>query len=422
MCRSRLGFAGTRTRRFWAWGLACGWLLLAPCPALAQELRDVRMADHPAFTRLVFELDALVDYGLEREQAGRVLLVRVDAKGQAEILRSWGPWVKRATVEPLLDITQVRVELRDPGVTVREERLEAPPRIVLDVGAPASVPSAAPEAIAAPAPRVDPPSPVPLASPLAPPPSAAPRPKVAQVLPPPAATRSAPAPLSQRLPPDEDPERIHDPYSIATQLSDAERMPVPVPMATEDRGNSLLGYGVFAALLLAAALLGVFVSRSRRADRMARRAEITRRVLSQAGSRAQSLPAEPLQPAGGDVPVQPAPTRGDAPGSPPADLSLDSPIDAPRTDAADAPPQESEFYRRDAGEIDPRLEALELRVDALEFALERALEGRERLDAQLVAQAEELRVQRAAIARTQRALRSLAQGRDPGHDEEALRD
>ena len=123
--------------------------------------------------------------------------------------------------------------------------------------------------------------------------------------------------------PDVDPERIHDPYSIATQLSDAERMPVPVPMPTEDRGNSLLGYGVFAALLLAAALLGVFASRSRRADRMARRAEITRRVLSQAGSRAQSLPAEPLQPAGGDVPVQPAPTRDDAPGSPPADPRRD---------------------------------------------------------------------------------------------------
>jgi len=419
MCRSRRGFAGSRTRRFWAWGLACGWLFLAPRLVLAQELRDVRMADHPAFTRLVFELDVPVDYGLERKQAGRMLIVRVDAEGQAELLRSWGPWVKSATVEPLLDITQVRVELRDPGVTVREERLEAPPRIVLDVGAPAS--SAASEASAAPAPLAEPPAPVAVTSRVAPPPSAAPRPDIAPVLPPPAAARSGPAALSPTLPPDVDPERIHGSHSIATQLAEAERMPVPVPTATEDPRNSLLAYGVFATLLLAAALLGVFASRSRRAGRRARRAEITRRVLSQAGSRAQSLPAEPLQPAGGDVPVPPAPTRDDAPGSTPAELSLDPPVDAPRTVVSEDRPRESEAERRDAGEIDPRLEGLELRVDALEFALERALEGRERLDAQLVAQAEELRVQRAAIARTQRALRALSQGRDSRNDEEALR-
>ena len=401
--------------------MLCGSLLLAACPILAQELRDVRMADHPTFTRLVFELDAPVDYGIEREQAGRVLLVRLDAKSEAKILRSWGPWVKRASVEPLLDVTQVRVELRSSGVTLREERLEAPPRIVLDVGAPAPARPAVSETSAAPAPLAETPAPVAPASPVVAPTAAAPQPNAPQALRPHSAARNDSAVLSRTLPPDVDPERVHDPYSIATQLSDAERMPIPAPTPTAKRADSFLGYGVFVALLLVVALLGVFASRSRRAGQRARRAEIAERVLSRAGGRAQSPPAAPLQPVGRDVPAQPASARDDAPIPTPEDLSLDPPVDIPTTPAAEDRPQASDLYRGDAGEIDPRVEALQLRVDALEFALERALEGRERLDAQLVAQAEELRVQRAAIARTQRALRSLAQGRGSSQDEEALR-
>ena len=71
---------------------------------------------------------------------------------------------------------------------------------------------------------------------------------------------------------------------------------------------------------------------------------------------------------------------------------------------------------------DSRLEALSRRVEALEFALERALQGRERLEAQVLAQAEELRVQRAALARTQRAVRSLSRSGDPRSRDHVLRD
>ena len=48
--------------------------------------------------------------------------------------------------------------------------------------------------------------------------------------------------------------------------------------------------------------------------------------------------------------------------------------------------------------------------------------GMERLEAQVVAQAEELRVQRAALARTQRAVRSLSRGGDPRSRDHVLRD
>ena len=65
---------------------------------------------------------------------------------------------------------------------------------------------------------------------------------------------------------------------------------------------------------------------------------------------------------------------------------------------------------------------LERRVAQLETRLDEANEARERLERQVAAQSEELRVQRAAIARTQRALRGLNRGDEEQATEPALRD
>ena len=65
---------------------------------------------------------------------------------------------------------------------------------------------------------------------------------------------------------------------------------------------------------------------------------------------------------------------------------------------------------------------LERRVAQIEARLDESIEARERLERQVAAQAEELRVQRAAIARTQRALRSLNRGQEEQATEPALRD
>jgi len=51
-------------------------------------------------------------------------------------------------------------------------------------------------------------------------------------------------------------------------------------------------------------------------------------------------------------------------------------------------------------------------VKDLERRLEQLAEARERLERQVAAQTEELRVQRAAIARTQRVVRTLTKGED----------
>jgi hypothetical protein len=65
---------------------------------------------------------------------------------------------------------------------------------------------------------------------------------------------------------------------------------------------------------------------------------------------------------------------------------------------------------------------LERRMAQLETRLDESTEARERLERQVAAQAEELRVQRAAIARTQRALRSLNRPAEEQATEPALRD
>jgi len=73
------------------------------------------------------------------------------------------------------------------------------------------------------------------------------------------------------------------------------------------------------------------------------------------------------------------------------------------------------------GDSDAGLRELERRMTQLEGRLDQANEARERLERQVTAQSEELRVQRAAIARTQRALRGMTRGGEEA-TEPALRD
>jgi predicted nucleic acid-binding Zn-ribbon protein len=70
----------------------------------------------------------------------------------------------------------------------------------------------------------------------------------------------------------------------------------------------------------------------------------------------------------------------------------------------------------------PVVRELERRMTELEARLDQVNEARERLERQVTAQSEELRVQRAAIARTQRALRGMSRGGEEQATEPALRD
>jgi hypothetical protein len=68
------------------------------------------------------------------------------------------------------------------------------------------------------------------------------------------------------------------------------------------------------------------------------------------------------------------------------------------------------------------VQELASRIANLETRLDEANDSRERLERQVAAQSEELRVQRAAIARTQRALRSLSRTEEDQATEPALRE
>jgi hypothetical protein len=101
--------------------------------------------------------------------------------------------------------------------------------------------------------------------------------------------------------------------------------------------------------------------------------------------------------------------------------STDMPME--RT-ASELPTQMGAGVAAAAGETDVArlLQDLERRVAQLETRLDESVDARERLERQVAAQSEELRVQRAAIARTQRALRSLNRGEEEQATEPALRE
>jgi hypothetical protein len=88
--------------------------------------------------------------------------------------------------------------------------------------------------------------------------------------------------------------------------------------------------------------------------------------------------------------------------------SLEEPSHASGSGFAGAAP----VLRATGPESDRRVEDLERRLAHLEKRLEEVSEVKDRLDRQLSTQNEELRVQRAAIARTQRVLRNLSRPED----------
>ncbi|MGY8802892.1 MAG: hypothetical protein ACKVK6_01505 [bacterium] len=95
------------------------------------------------------------------------------------------------------------------------------------------------------------------------------------------------------------------------------------------------------------------------------------------------------------------------------DTAMDSGLDAGIPPMAGA---------SDNSEVMRMLREFEQRVSGLESKLEEVSEAKERLERQVAAQTDELRVQRAAIARTQRALRNLSRPDDESPTEPALRE
>jgi hypothetical protein len=109
--------------------------VLVATPALAAKVVEIRIGNHPTFTRVVFELDRASGYRVQREggSSGSELVVTLNASSGARSIRSKSPGIATVEVTPGGDESVAHVALRKRGLRLKEMILANPPRIVLDV-------------------------------------------------------------------------------------------------------------------------------------------------------------------------------------------------------------------------------------------------------------------------------------------------
>ena len=132
----------------------CLALTVLAMPVLAARVVDVRVGQHPTFTRIVFQLDQMRGYRLERDGDANVLVVSLDASATPESIASRG-LVDRVVVEQAVGGAVARIYLKGKASNprVQEMILGKPPRIVLDVIEKDAVAAVVPEATPAPEPE-----------------------------------------------------------------------------------------------------------------------------------------------------------------------------------------------------------------------------------------------------------------------------
>jgi hypothetical protein len=400
--------------------------------ARSATIVEVRVGEHPAFTRVVFELDEPSGYRVERppplEDGTSELVVTIEASSEGRKILSRSPLLDVVAVDESLGRAVARIRLRDGRLALREMILTGPPRIVLDVMAPGGEPI--PEAMA-PKPEV-----------------------VAEVIP-------EPEPVVE-LQPEPEPELFAEPppegFEAATEdageaeLPEAEAIveapiepttemleppvaepepeevvalvPEPAPPHADEGGGFELPFGISP---LRAALAGLLLILAVAAALLRRRSipsdvdativgvdlgdedEDEDSVMTQPTGAAESAALEDSPPHETEegVSVSAAPEDAGPFGGPePGGSAMQSetqelPIEQ---SSAAAPPKLGGEEESDLMEI---VQEVQRRMAQLESRLEESNAARERLERQVAAQSEELRVQRAAIARTQRALRGL---------------
>ena len=432
--------------------LSCVAALLLSAPsALAVEVVDVRVGQHEKYTRVVFELNDATGYQIERSEnaRGKELVISLDARTQPAKFSFDKGLVEVLSVEQKGGRAVARIQLRKAGLGLKEMTLAEPARLVVDVLATTSTPT--PPVAKAPAVQKKQPSTARVAAvkpPKASPPSSQPEvvtkpapaavaPKVAVVTP--SATKPA-------VPPKPEPEVTKAvvsapeiPRARRSQKPELAAAEVPIASPTESdaslekaEGSSGGRLAWFAAAVGLFLLLGAGIAVQRRRvdserhedffpDPFEPAAPVEDPVAAVTG--AESAPSFVLTPSDTD--------SGNASESTEAPVVLDPPI-LPELDEwtlvsgdsvesidegvqelpeqRDPEPAEAPLYP----DLSPMLQEIENRVAMLEGRIDEILAERESGDKQMDAHTEELRVQRAAIARTQRAVRNLSRPEDAG--------
>jgi len=105
-------------------------------PAWAGNLVQIRVGNHPTYTRVVFEFDAPSGYRIERRAAGeseKTILVTLDAGSRERNIASKSKGVESINVDAASDRAVAHIMTRHAGLPIREMILMDPPRVVLDL-------------------------------------------------------------------------------------------------------------------------------------------------------------------------------------------------------------------------------------------------------------------------------------------------
>jgi hypothetical protein len=493
--------------------------------AIAAEVVEMRLGRHSGFTRVVFELDAPAGYSLEQnvlDDGSTELVVILDASADTQELLLGKSLIRGVQLTGMGRNSVARIRLGTGKLRVKEMILGNPPRIVLDVLAPARVaktaekaapmsapksstnqsnPSAAtkPKVVAKPAmslptPRRSvadapvasinrgaAPSPVRVAAVPAARPAAQPK-VVAPAKPSPIVAQKravvAPGvPAKQVVAPartlDAKPARTPPPPARKKSTTPPGTLPA-APAAVPQAKSLFTATNIGGGLALVALVGGgtFFMMRRRKESELFDVSEFDEDATAAVNPFAEidEAPSFVDAPSPADetaeIPIANVVDEFDSAGD--ADIAVakvsadsgpdDSLFDTSSTEAlaaedsdthinmSDAPSAEDsgdtmEAYGDtttvnsgedamppipgvggDSSETMRMLREFEQRMANLESRLDEISEAKERLERQVAAQTEELRVQRAAIARTQRALRNLSRPDEESPTEPALRD
>ena len=396
--------------------LGAAVLFFAALPGSAANLVDVRIGVHDEYTRVVLETDAKAPCEIE-SSGSRELVLRLGAGSGNRVFAS----AKSAHLVSVMvksaeaGASRIHIALRGP-VDVKQMVLSAPHRVVLDL-------REVPEAAAMP-PTPAPPAPSPGSA------AEVTREPVPSELVKPAAEEAetgeretaGAAPVAI---PEPDPgavlaaeEEVKKPVPAAPKRSKLpRRVAVPPPPAAEGGIldglpaplNRPLVLGAVLALVLAFVLIFVIMR-----HRGAAEAEepITPFAAGEPFSvDEQSEVAEQPEGEEADLPAGARETDGEASlFDEPEETG--EPLEEPQGEAAAMAPDEVPEAPTIEVPVPGPSQEFEQRFARLEERLEEVVDGNDRLGRQVAAQTEELRVQRAAIARTQRVLRDLSRSND----------
>jgi hypothetical protein len=110
-------------------------LLLIAAPAQANRIVQVRVGNHPTFTRLVFEMDAFAGYQVERRTGAdgtEQLIVTLEASTPTREITSKSVGIESVKIPASRERAIAQIRLRKSGLQMKEMILSNPPRIVLD--------------------------------------------------------------------------------------------------------------------------------------------------------------------------------------------------------------------------------------------------------------------------------------------------